>query len=98
MSPKKKEKKSSRCIWDGSTSFLLFSGFLSLLQALPDIKLDAPHAVSQLGKFAARLVADDCLPPSVINPDRTSNPDVHDALKVGFFAYSGIVVLIEFSH
>lgn len=41
-------------------------GFSLLLKNLPDLILDTPDASTVLGNFLARAVADDCLPPKII--------------------------------
>ncbi len=57
-------------------------GLHRLLHALPELRLDTPTAAQVLGKFAARLVADDCLPPAAINPARFSDPEMMESLTV----------------
>lgn len=42
-------------------------GFQQLLDDLDDLSLDTPEAPEVLGKFIARAVADDCLPPAFIS-------------------------------
>uniref|UniRef100_A0A0B7A9Z6 Programmed cell death protein 4 n=1 Tax=Arion vulgaris TaxID=1028688 RepID=A0A0B7A9Z6_9EUPU len=44
----------------------IMDGFNEVLNKLPDLVLDAPHAPEVVGKFLARAVADDCLPPKYI--------------------------------
>ncbi|XP_012934644.1 programmed cell death protein 4 [Aplysia californica] len=44
----------------------IMSGFDDLLGKLTDLVLDAPHAPEVVGKFIARAVADDCLPPKYV--------------------------------
>ncbi|CAB3980331.1 programmed cell death 4-like [Paramuricea clavata] len=41
-------------------------GFMDVLDDLEDITLDTPDAPEVLGKFIARAVADDCLPPAFV--------------------------------
>ncbi|XP_031560209.1 programmed cell death protein 4-like [Actinia tenebrosa] len=41
-------------------------GFQTLLDDLDDLSLDTPEAYEYLGKFIARAVADDCLPPAFV--------------------------------
>lgn len=41
-------------------------GFMDVLDDLEDITLDTPDAPDVLGKFIARAVADDCLPPAFV--------------------------------
>lgn len=41
-------------------------GFNEVLGNLSDLVIDAPHAPEVIGKFMARAVADDCLPPRYI--------------------------------
>jgi len=41
--------------------------FSGLLSDLPDLTIDAPEAPENVGKFIARAVADDCLPPKFVN-------------------------------
>lgn len=42
-------------------------GFNSVLDELSDLTIDAPDAPNVLGKFIARAVADDCLPPKFVS-------------------------------
>lgn len=42
-------------------------GFETLLAQLPELVLDCPDAPDILGKFMARCVADDCLPPKYLS-------------------------------
>lgn len=42
-------------------------GFQQLLDDLDDLSLDTPEAPEMVGKFIARAIADDCLPPAFIN-------------------------------
>uniref|UniRef100_A0A0B6YPD9 Programmed cell death protein 4 n=1 Tax=Arion vulgaris TaxID=1028688 RepID=A0A0B6YPD9_9EUPU len=44
----------------------IIEGFKEILNKLSDLVLDAPHAPEVVGKFLARAVADDCLPPKFI--------------------------------
>lgn len=44
----------------------IISGFDEILDKLSDLVLDAPNAPEVVGKFMARAVADDCLPPKYI--------------------------------
>ncbi|CAG0916398.1 unnamed protein product [Notodromas monacha] len=41
--------------------------FDELLKNLPELVLDTPDAANVLGKFLARCIADDCLPPAFLN-------------------------------
>lgn len=41
-------------------------GFDTLLSQLDDLELDTPDACTVLGKFIARAVADDCIPPKYV--------------------------------
>ncbi|XP_068708684.1 programmed cell death protein 4-like [Montipora capricornis] len=54
-------------------------GFQQLLDDLDDLSLDTPEAPKFLGKFIARAIADDCLPPafvaSVGEPPSQSNQE-----------------------
>ena len=43
------------------------AGFEALLELLPELVLDCPDAPDILGKFMARSVADDCLPPKYLS-------------------------------
>lgn len=58
-------------------------GFDMLLTNLPDLILDIPEAVTLLGNFIARAVADDCIPPKyVTHPEvEISNEHIEAALK-----------------
>lgn len=40
--------------------------FVVLLKQVPDLELDNPSAAEDIGKFLARAVADDCLPPAFL--------------------------------
>lgn len=42
-------------------------GFQQLLDDLDDLSLDTPEAPEIVGKFIARAIADDCLPPAFVN-------------------------------
>ncbi|GFO14546.1 programmed cell death protein 4 [Plakobranchus ocellatus] len=44
----------------------IMAGFSEILSKLSDLVIDAPHAPEVVGKFMARAVADDCLPPKYI--------------------------------
>lgn len=52
-------------------------GFERLLNNLPDLLLDTPDAVTILGNFIARAVADDCLPPKFVNVRKPNPPNEH---------------------
>eukprot|EP00051_Salpingoeca_urceolata_P010464 m.127905 g.127905 ORF g.127905 m.127905 type:complete len:440 (-) comp16719_c4_seq1:14-1333(-) len=47
--------------------------FEETLDKLEDLKLDDPDASDALGKFVARAVADDCLPPAYVNTHPAAN-------------------------
>ncbi len=44
-----------------------FTAFDYLLKNLPDLVLDTPDAATILGKFMARAIADDCIPPKFLH-------------------------------
>lgn len=46
--------------------FFCTTAFDILLKNLPDLILDTPDAPTLLGNFLARAIADDCLPPKII--------------------------------
>lgn len=46
--------------------FFFFPAFDSLIFNLPDLILDTPEAPAILGNFLARAIADDCIPPKLI--------------------------------
>uniref|UniRef100_A0A1B6LV66 Programmed cell death protein 4 n=1 Tax=Graphocephala atropunctata TaxID=36148 RepID=A0A1B6LV66_9HEMI len=48
-----------------------------LLRNLPDLMLDTPDAPTVLGNFLARAVADDCLPPKVIQQFKEKIQEEH---------------------
>lgn len=54
-----------------------------LLTNLPDLILDTPDAVTMLGNFIARAVADDCIPPKYVTHPDLESPNEHalQALK-----------------
>lgn len=52
------------------------AGFQTLLDDLDDLALDTPEAYEYLGKFIARAIADDCLPPAfVANHNEGTRPN-----------------------
>lgn len=50
-------------------------GFQLLLDDLDELRLDTPDAPEVLGKFIARAVADDCLPPCFVKNVEDTKPD-----------------------
>lgn len=54
-------------------------GFDALLKRCEDLKLDTPDAPDVLGKFLARAVADDCLPPAYVDAHPAGLPECTDA-------------------
>lgn len=40
--------------------------FVYLLKQIPDLELDNPNAADDIGKFLARAIADDCMPPAFL--------------------------------
>jgi len=50
-------------------------GFQQLLDELDELTLDTPDAPEVLGKFIARAVADDCLPPCFVKNMEDTTPD-----------------------
>lgn len=54
-------------------------GFDMLLNNLPDLILDTPDAVTILGNFIARAVADDCIPPKYVTSPELKSPNEHAA-------------------
>lgn len=61
----------------------IIGGFDDLLGKLSDLVLDAPHAPEVVGKFIARAVADDCLPPRYVqtSKERTECKDTEAAIS-----------------
>lgn len=56
-------------------------GFILLLESIADISLDTPEAVTWIGNFAARCVADDCLAPRFLQDDQKSpSPKAQECL------------------
>uniref|UniRef100_A0A1B6FUN2 Programmed cell death protein 4 n=1 Tax=Cuerna arida TaxID=1464854 RepID=A0A1B6FUN2_9HEMI len=53
------------------------SAFDWLLRNLPDLMLDTPDAPTVLGNFLARAVADDCLPPKIIQQFKEKIQEEH---------------------
>ncbi|GFS07527.1 programmed cell death protein 4 [Elysia marginata] len=51
----------------------IMAGFTEILGKLSDLVIDAPHAPEVVGKFMARAVADDCLPPKYIQGDSSKS-------------------------
>ncbi|XP_054259063.1 programmed cell death protein 4 [Macrosteles quadrilineatus] len=51
--------------------------FDTLLRNLPDLMLDTPDAPTVLGNFLARAVADDCLPPKIIQQFKEKIEEEH---------------------
>lgn len=54
-------------------------GFEVLLTEVADLKIDTPGAEDVLGRFLARAVADDCLPPVYINTHPANDSEFEDA-------------------
>jgi len=52
-------------------------GFDFLLESLPDLTLDTPEAPGLLGRFIARAVADDCLPPKYVSSHKGRMDCIH---------------------
>lgn len=50
-----------------------------LLNNVPDLILDTPDAVTILGNFIARAVADDCVPPKYVTNPEIEPPNEHAA-------------------
>lgn len=57
----------AKCLLIFRWLILSFPAFDILLRNLADLTLDTPDASTVLGNFLARAIADDCIPPKVIN-------------------------------
>lgn len=57
----------------------IINGFDDLLGKLSDLVLDAPHASEVVGKFIARAIADDCLPPKYVQSYGTGKIECKDS-------------------
>lgn len=68
--------------------------FEKLLHDLPDLSLDTPDAVSALGKFIARAVADDCLAPRFVQKLKVDVKEGH----LSHQALDGASLLINMKH
>lgn len=84
----------SRLIADLSMSMLveedIQKAFDELLSVVPDLAIDVPEAASMLGRFMARAVADDCLPPAFmkqykVNKDKSLPPPKTNQRYISFF-------------
>ncbi|CAD5111555.1 DgyrCDS854 [Dimorphilus gyrociliatus] len=77
----------SRLIADLSMSMLveedIQKAFDELLSVVPDLAIDVPEAASMLGRFMARAVADDCLPPAFMKQykGRSESSQAADSLS-----------------
>ena len=47
----------------------------TLYPQIPDLELDNPSAAADVGRFLARAIADDCLPPAFLK--RLASFDLH---------------------
>ncbi|XP_058972688.1 programmed cell death protein 4-like isoform X1 [Pocillopora verrucosa] len=54
-------------------------GFQQLLDDLDDLSLDTPDAPEMVGKFIARAIADDCLPPAFVSNLGDAPPNSNQA-------------------
>jgi len=62
-------------------------GFELLLTRLPDLVLDVPDAIDALGKFIARAVFDEILPPVFLKEAKVSNEKASMALSLAHELY-----------
>jgi len=62
-------------------------GFGLLLARLPDLVLDVPDAVDVLGKFIARAVFDEILPPVFLKEAKVNNDKASMALSLAYELY-----------
>jgi len=58
------------------------NGFDLVLNRLPDLTLDVPDAAEVLGKFIARAIYDEALPPAFLNQARADNPKAQGSLSL----------------
>jgi len=58
------------------------SGFEIVLDRLPDLSLDVPDAPEVLGKFIARAIFDEVLPPVFLQQAKANNPKAQGALSL----------------
>lgn len=65
-----------KCLEGGSVH--VEQAFSDLLSRVGDLKLDVPRAPQLLGKFMARAVADDCLPPAFVKSHPAAKGDFAD--------------------
>jgi len=57
-------------------------GFEIVLERLPDLSLDNPDAAEALGKFIARAIFDEVLPPVFIQQAKANNPKAQGSLSL----------------
>jgi len=62
-------------------------GFNIVLDRLPDLSLDVPDAADVLGKFIARAVFDEILPPVFLQQAKANNPKASMALSLAYELY-----------
>eukprot|EP01124_Arcella_intermedia_P027809 TRINITY_DN5520_c0_g1_i1.p1 TRINITY_DN5520_c0_g1~~TRINITY_DN5520_c0_g1_i1.p1 ORF type:complete len:302 (-),score=75.36 TRINITY_DN5520_c0_g1_i1:125-1030(-) len=65
----------------------MVDGFVVLLDRLPDLSLDVPEAAEVLGKFIARAVFDEILPPVFFQEAKVNNPKASMALSLAHDLY-----------
>jgi len=58
------------------------NGFELVLNRLPDLTLDVPDAAEVLGKFIARAIYDEALPPVFLHQARADNPKAQGSLSL----------------
>jgi len=57
-------------------------GYETVLDRLPDLSLDVPDAPEALGKFIARAIFDEVLPPVFLKQARVNNPKASGSLSL----------------
>jgi programmed cell death protein 4 len=63
------------------------NGFGVMLDRLPDLSLDVPDAPEVLGKFIARAIFDEVLPPVFIQQAKRNNNQAHSSLSLAHELY-----------
>jgi len=65
--------------------------FVALLKQIPDLELDNPSAADDIGRFLARAIADDCLPPAFLK--RLASHDLHKKSQAAVLHASALLTL-----
>lgn len=65
--------------------------FVALLKQIPDLELDNPSAADDIGKFLARAIADDCLPPAFLK--RLASFDLNTKSQVAVLHASALLTM-----